>query len=375
MNTLESYVFRQALGPLLGVLGALSAVAILTQGLNQLDIIVNNRQSGFAFAWVTLLSVPQLISMILPLAVFFAVAYAINRMHTESETVVAYSAGVSYGRLAKPILRLSVLAALVHLAVTTVVQPASYREMRETIHAVRADVASSLVREGSFTFPADNLTLYARDRGGRGEMRDVMIHDARPREPITYTAREGAIALIDGKPAMVMRSGQIQRQRADGRLEVLDFDQYVLQLGDFFTASEDLVLKPSDRFLAELFFPDPTHFFDQRNIDRFLAEGHGRLAAPLLNPALALIALAGLLGGEFSRRGYARRLAYAAVAAILVRILALAIQSACVDDPALNPLQYALPILAIAGAGWVLLAASPGRPARRRAAYALQPAE
>ncbi|MBI1249947.1 MAG: LptF/LptG family permease [Alphaproteobacteria bacterium] len=375
MNKLEAYVFRQALGPLLAVLGALSAVAILTQGLSQLDIIVNNRQSGLAFAWVTLLTIPQLISMILPLAVFFAVAYAINRMHTESETVVAYAAGVSPTRLAKPIFILSVLAALLHLCVTTLIQPASYREMRETIHAVRADVASSLVREGAFTFPADNLTLYARSRGARGEMRDVMIHDARPREPLTYTAREGAIAMIDGKPAMVMRAGQIQRQRDDGRLEVLDFDQYVVQLGEFFTATDEFILKPSDRFLSELFFPDLTNFFDQRNIDRFLAEGHGRLSAPLLNPALALIAMAALLGGDFSRRGYLRRLGAAAILAVIVRVLALGVQSSAIDDPELNPLQYALPVLVMIAAGWALMSAHPRRPPKRAMGVSMQPAE
>src|SRR5215475_924904 len=103
MNTFSAYVFRQALGPLLAILGALAAVAILTQGLNQLDIIVTNRRAGFAFAYVTILALPQLISLIMPLAVFFAVLYALNRMHSESEIVTIYGAGMSRGRIARPI--------------------------------------------------------------------------------------------------------------------------------------------------------------------------------------------------------------------------------------------------------------------------------
>ena len=95
MNTVSAYVFRQALGPLLAILGALAAIAILTQGLNQLDIIVTNRRAGFAFAWVTILALPQLISLILPMAVFIAVVYALNRMQSESEIAVLYGAGVS----------------------------------------------------------------------------------------------------------------------------------------------------------------------------------------------------------------------------------------------------------------------------------------
>ncbi|MGE3251555.1 MAG: LptF/LptG family permease [Hyphomonadaceae bacterium] len=376
MNTLETYIFRQTLGPLLAILTALAAVAILTQGLDQLSMIATNRNSGFAFAWVTILALPQLISLILPLAIFFAVAYAINRMHSESETVVAYSAGVSHGRVAKPVLRLAIAAAVVHLATTTLIQPAAYREMRETLHEVRTDVAASLVREGTFTFPADNLTLYARSRGAGGEMRDMMIHDARPRLPITYTARRGIIAMVEGTPSVIMRDGQIQRQQNDGTVEVLDFDQYMLQLGDFLVASEDFFLKPSDRFLFELFRPDLTNFYDQRNVDRLLAEAHYRLASPLLDPALALIALAGLLGGDFSRRGYGRRLVIAGVLALVVRLTALAIQTAAADDPSLNPLQYAFPLLVCAAAGLVLLRAAPRRPPKRalRRAQALREA-
>lgn len=362
MNTFSAYVFRQALGPLLAILGALAAIAILTQGLNQLDVIITNRRAGFAFAWVTLLAIPQLISLILPLAVFFAVLYALNRMQTESEVAVAYAAGVSRGRLARPIMQLAVLAALVHLGVNTIIQPAALRERREVFYELRTDIASSLVREGSFTSPSENLTLYARERGGGGEMRDLLINDSRPEWPITYTARAGAVVMIDGAPAIVLRDGQVQRQTQDGVVDVLDFDRYTLQLGRFFEEPETFFLKPSDRYLYDLFFPDMTSHYDQRNVERFLAEGHARLSAPLLNIAMALIALTGVLVGEFSRRGYARRLMVAAACALVVRLAALAIQAAAIDDPRLNALQYVLPI----GVSLIAMIMLTGKSPRRK---------
>lgn len=364
MNTLAAYVFRQALGPLLGMLAGLAAIALLTQGLNQLDIIVSNRQSGFAFAWVTVLATPQLISLLLPLAVFFAVIFAINRMHSESETVVIYASGVSNGRLARPIMQLALLAATAHLGLNMLVQPAASREMRATIHDIRADVAASLVREGSFTFPSSDLTLYARDRGAGGQMRDLMIHDARVTPAVTYTARSGVVAMVEGQPAIVMRDGQVQRQKADGSLQVLDFYQYALKLEGVFDPGGDPNLKASDRFLIELFYPDRTQYFDQRNIDRFLAEAHYRLSSPLLNPALALIAL-GILVGEFRRQGYGRRIVIASVLALVVRLTALAIQAAAVDNPSLNPLQYAFPLGVCFIAGARLVIARPNRGPRR----------
>jgi len=362
MNTISAYVFRQALGPLLAILGALAAIAILTQGLNQLDIIITNRRAGLAFVWVTLLALPQLLSLILPMAVFIAVVYALNRMHSDSEVAVLFGAGVSRGRIARPIIQLAVLAALAHLAINVVVQPWSFKERRETFYALRTDIASSLIEEGSFTFPSEDLTLYARERGGGGELRDLLINDARPEHPITYTARAGAIVTLDGAPAIVMRDGQIQRQVEDGSVDVLDFDRYVLQLGRAFQETELFFLKASDRTLYELFFPDLTSHYDQDNIDRFLAEAHARLSAPLLNVALAMIALAGVLLGEFSRRGYGRRIMIAAAIALVVRLAALAAQAAATDDPELNVLQYALPVIAIMGA-WVAMG---GRAPRKR---------
>lgn len=362
MNTFSAYVFRQALGPLLAILGALAAIAILTQGLNQLDIIITNRRAGFAFAWVTILALPQLISLILPMAMFIAVVYALNRMQSESEIAVAYGAGVSRQRIARPILQLAVLATLAHLAINVVIQPAAFEERRNVLFSLKNDIASSLIEEGSFTFPAEGITLYARSRGGGGELRDLLINDARPDLPITYTARAGAIVTIDGAPAIVMRDGQVQRQSEEGSVDVLDFDRYVLQMGGVFEEPELFFLKASDRTLYQLFFPDLTAHYDQRNVEEFLAEGHARLSAPLLNIALAMIALVGVLVGEFSRQGYARRIMYASIWALLVRLVALGVSAAAADEPQLNPLQYGFPIAVILVAGVML----GGRSARRK---------
>jgi lipopolysaccharide export system permease protein len=142
--------------------GALAAIAILTQGLNQLDIIITNRRAGFAFAWVTILALPQLISLILPMAVFIAVVYALNRMQSESEIAVLYGAGVSRGRIARPIIQLAVLAAIRASRINVVVQPWSFKERARRFYDLRTDIASSFIEEGSFTFPAEGLTLYAR---------------------------------------------------------------------------------------------------------------------------------------------------------------------------------------------------------------------
>jgi len=77
------------------------------------------------------------------------------------------------------------------------------------------------------------------------------------------------------------------------------------------------------------------------------AEGHARLAAPLWNMALVLIALVFLLRGQHSKLGNGRKIAICAVTGFIFRLVGFAVASSAEGDPALNPLQYVIPLLVI----------------------------
>lgn len=372
MTALQYYVFRQVLKPLAAILAALTSIAILTQGLTQLEIIADQRSSGFTYLLITLLAVPQLLALILPLAVFFAVLYAINRLLTESELVVAFSAGMGHWQVIQPVFRLAILAGLVQLGLGLIVQPAAYREMREIVYQIRGDPAGFLVREGVFHSPVPGITIYTRATGPDGAMRDLLIEDARnPKGSVVYSARTGAAAIVEGELALIMRDGQILNSKEDGAVDVLDFDQYVLQFAEAVRDLDPLVMKPADRYLMQLLHPNMTSFYDQRMIDRFISEAHSRLAAPLLSPALAMIAMTFLLIGDFNRRGYSVRLAFASCTALGVVLVMLALQAAARETPALNALQYAMPVAVALFCGGFILSSRRGRRRRRAPAPVL----
>jgi len=68
---------------------------------------------------------------------------------------------------------------------------------------------------------------------------------------------------------------------------------------------------------------------------------------------MALLAIVAVLGGDFSRQGYSKRIGFATGAAALVLIVQLALQSEAANDPALNAVQWAVPLLVIASLSWV----------------------
>ena len=176
-------------------------------------------------------------------------------------------------------------------------------------------------------------------------MRGMLISDTRVAgSPVDYIAQIGSIIEIEGVPAIQMTNGQIQQLDAQGQLSILDFDDYVFDMTGFLAEDSDLILKPSDRFLYELFFPDLGDWNQNQNQDKYRAEAHTRLALPLLNLAMAAIAIIAVVGGNFSRRGYQKRIIIASVSATVLTILTLAIPPNAASTPELSALQYALPL-------------------------------
>jgi lipopolysaccharide export system permease protein len=345
MALIDRYLLKQLLGPTVMATLALAAVALLSQSLSALDIIVSQRQTALVFGKITLLAMPQLVSIVLPIALFVAALVALNRLHTEQEIVVCYAGGMSRARVIAPAMRLASIVALIALVMNLWIQPMAAREMRRTVFNVRTDLASTLVQEGEFTQPAPGLTVYAQEIDGQGAMRNLFIHQEKADGgATTYTADEGRMANRAGHPVLIMKKGSTQEFSETGVLQFLSFDEYVFDLGPLSNTSELVHYKPSDRYLHELFFPDLTQDWERGNRLDLLAEGHRRLATPLYNLAFMALALWAIIGGGFNRLGYGRRIAIAAAIAVFVRILGFAVEAACEDNAPLNVAQYLIPL-------------------------------
>lgn len=346
MRLIDRYLLRQLLGPTVLAVCALGAVALLSQSLNALDIIVTQRQSALVFLKVTLLAMPQLINIVLPIALFVAALVALNRLHTEQELVVCFAGGMSRSQLIAPAMRLGAMVALLALTMNLWIQPTASREMRQTLFAVRTDLAATLIREGEFSQPSPGLTVYAQSVDTNGLIHNLFIHQVRDDGgATTYTADQGRLIKRDGKPLLVMMKGSNQEFSASGVLNFLSFDEYIFDLSSLIASDELVHFKPSDRYLHELLFPDLTQDWEQRNRLKLMAEGHARLAGPLYNIAFMALAISAVIGGGFSRLGYGRRMAAFGGIAAGVRILGFIVQAACEDMAWINLLQYLVPVV------------------------------
>jgi len=356
---LSIYVLGQMIGPTVLFALLLTAVIWLTQSLRLLDLVINRGQSAPTFIYLTLLIVPSLLVIILPIAYFAGTLFALNKLNSDSELVVMSAAGFSRAQIAVPVL----LAAAITMALTYLcglyLMPAGQRAMKDKVVDIRADIGAALLNEGEFNTPADGLTVFIRELNSDGTTRGVMVHDNRNKKtPVTYLAVRGQLAQTPAGARLIMFDGTVEESaHAGGQLTVLKFQRDVFDLDQFAGPARATYRATSERYLPELFQPNPK--LPQKLRNAYIAEGHTRLSQPLYCIAFAMIALAAVLRGRRARGANALRLALAALAAAVVRIAGYGVQGLAVSTPSLLFLFYVIPILGAAIALVVLSGTNP----------------
>jgi lipopolysaccharide export system permease protein len=306
------YMTRQLVWPLFFIALAMAGVIWLTQSLRFVDLILNRGLPAHTFFYLAILVLPMVMSVLLPVSLFIAVVFSYTKMTMDSELVVLQACGMSHSNLAKPALAVTVGVVFLCYLLNLYLMPLAYREFKDLQFSIRHNYSSVLLQEGAFNTVADGVTVYVRERHNDGELFGILVHDERdPEKPVTMMAERGALVQAAGGPRVVMITGNRQVvERTHERLSILYFDRYTVDFNTVDPTEEERWREPRERFVQELFSPGDSPD-DQRNIAIMRAEGHQRIASPLLAIAFAMIGLAALLAGEFNRRGQVRRILWA----------------------------------------------------------------
>jgi lipopolysaccharide export system permease protein len=348
MTLVERYIFRIAFSAFLACLVGLTVVIWITQALRELDLITGKGQTFFVFLMVTGLSLPALVTVIAPVALFIAVIYALNRLNGDSELIVMSAAGMHPLRLMRPFATLSALVCTLVAVTTLYLMPASFQELRDLITRIRADFVANLVKEGQFTTLDAGVTFHYRERQGDALMGIFMQDKREPDRVIVYLAERGRTVDVEGQSFLVLDNGSIHRQQPGSRdSSIVAFDRYALNLSALTPDNADVVYKPRERSTTALMFPDKSEFYYQFQEGRFRAELHDRLSSWLYPLAMMLIAFAALGDPRTTRQGRGAAVLGAVIAVVLLRVAGFAASSALVRTPAAVILVYGAPLLAI----------------------------
>ena len=352
---------RYLLSQLLALFGFFSLVLVAIYWVNRavglFDQLMSDGQTALVFLEFTLLTLPNVIKLVLPISAFVAALYAGNRLMQDSEFVVMQATGFSSARLARPVLFFGLIAALMMLVLTNWLVPLSRTEMRDRSAEMAENITSQFLRDGEFMHPAKGLTLYIRAITPQGELRDFLLDDARrPERPTLYLAHSAVLVRGDAGPKLLLVDGQAQElDRSTGRLAVTRFDDFTIDIGAMLTRSVTRGGNVDELTTAQLIRADAAA--QERtglSVAQLQLEGHNRLAQPFLAAAAALAGFSCLLVGSFSRFGPWRQILGAIFLGIAVQLVNTWSTAWAGAAAGRWPMAYAAPVLGLLLSGLLI---------------------
>lgn len=321
IKILNRYVFNQLAFTTFFITVVLTAALWLTQSLRFVDIVICRGFSMTIFFKMIIFLIPDLISIVLPISTLIAILFTYNRLLTDSELIVMRASGMSNFALSLPAFSFSVVIVTFLYAINLYFLPISFQKFKDMEYEIRNNLTTYLVQPGEFT-TLKGITIYVRERRRTGELRGILLHDARNQEaPFTLVAEQGLITENpDGLGITLFNGNRQQLDSKTGKPNILLFDNYTLDLSVIPEERIERKRKPYERFLGDLLNPD-VGIETPTMIKKLFAEAHQRLIIPLTVFCFTGIALAFFLQGDHNRRGRTKKIILATVSCGLLEIL------------------------------------------------------
>ena len=347
MTKLDRYILLQ----LLVMFGFFALILVSVFWINNIiklfDRLITDGHSTKIVLEFTILSLPDVIRNVLPLATFGAAVFVTNRLSAESELTVLQATGFSPWRLAWPVFFFGLITSILMTAVTHYLVPSSLQQLRDRESKNSDNLYARLLRPGTFLHPADGITLYIRDISMDGRLNDILLSDRRDLErSYIYTAKAAyllrdslgtTLAMVDGQAQALSRQSQL--------LSITSFADLSYDISTLIepnaARNRDLKQIPTSELIRR---PQQIAQETGRSPGSIRLETHGRFHQPLLCLVTSLIGFAVLLSANFSRFGIGRQILIAISLLVFIKLT----QSAVIDhvrsDPSLWPFVY-LPTL------------------------------
>ncbi|MDB5593221.1 MAG: export transporter permease LptF [Hyphomicrobiales bacterium] len=346
MSIVEGYIFRTSLVAFLAALGLLTGIVWLTQALRQVDLLATKGQTLLIFLAVTGLTIPSLVMVIAPIALFIAVIYTLNKLNSDSELIVMSASGMSPSKLLRPFAVLTVLATLLVAGTSLWAMPASFLEITSLFTKIRADMLTRVVREGQFVTLDKGFIFHYREKGANGGLFGLFIQDRRdPAHISTYIAEAGRTIESGAQNYLVLEKGSVQRQSSDSRdPAIVVFERYAIDLAQFAHDADGAPLRPRERSTWDLINRDPADEYVKNNEGRFRQELHDRFVNPLYAIVFGMVAFAALAQPKTTRQGRGASVAVAILIVLVLRVAGFGASALLVKFQAALFLAYGAPL-------------------------------
>lgn len=306
MKLINNYISKNIAYPTFSIIMILSAIILLTQSLKYIDLVVTHGISSLDFLYLSILLLPSLLFIIIPICLFIAILYSLNKLNSHRELNILKGFGISDFKIAKPVLKIALIVTVFHYFVTLYWMPEVNHKFKNLMMHVKEGYITFFLQEKVFSHPTNDLTFYIKNKISNNQFENIFFQDKNKGTPITIVAKSGKIVKKDNKIFLNLIDGNRQELNNDGELSILNFDTLLWQLSSNNTSDRDRTIGIQEKHLPELLFNNLQK--DSSLKKKMFAEANQRLILPFYNIILTLLAIFSLLKGEFNRSGKTRRM-------------------------------------------------------------------
>jgi lipopolysaccharide export system permease protein len=308
-SLINRYLFRELIAPTLICLLVFTLVLLAGRLVQLAELVIGK---GVALADVLQLLgtlLPPLLVVIVPLAFLMGIMLGFGRLSSDNEVVALKASGVGLSAMAKPVLLLAIICAVLTLLISFWAAPWGKRAFRATLFAITSKQASIGLQPQLFLKQFSNLVLYANDLNPRsGEMSGVFIVEQQPESQLLIFAETGRMHSDPLQQAVTLQlhNGVIHRQKAANQgddYQVIGFASYEIRPDVSKALSAEAAARKVSR--KEMGMAELWRIASGESDTNRAARGelHRRLCAPLAPLLFALLAVPFSTYSQRSGRG------------------------------------------------------------------------
>ena len=332
---------------------SLLSILWLLQTINIIELLINKGVGFSNFVYLTVLSVPLWMTIILPVSALLATIMVLNRFRQDREIFAMRSAGMSNFKIIQGPVTVGVIFTILLYINSAVILPMSFSLYKNIFWELRTASPIVVLQEGVFTDITKGLTIFIEKRNSRYSFSGIFVHDKRKDgKTIEIIAESGSIDLSVEPPKLVFYNGRRSESVADNkRATVLNFDSYYLELiGDF--QQNNIRARDYNEMSINALLTDKSSI--PRHTREMRAEGHHRLASPLLSITMIIIGAAAVLNRQYIRASSWKVICIGTLAATLNLIAVIVLRTLLVKYPDLYPALYVITIAPIGIGLWIM---------------------
>ena len=279
----------------------LGLIVWVIQAVNYMDFITEDGHSLSIYFKYTLLSLPKILSRILPFIFSISVFYNLVKLENNNELLVYWTYGVTKLKFINILFTFSLLFLLIQVLLNILIVPLTLDKGRDYIKKSDLEFFPSLIKEKKFIDTVSDLTIFVDKINNKGELVNIFLKDQiKDKESQIIHSKKGILKKQNGQNFLVLLDGEFINN-VNGKITTFNFKKTNFNLSKYSTKTttyrkiQEVKIQVLINCLKKIYFGEEYREIkdfvcNQDSLKNIKQETLKRIFKPLYIPVICLVA-------------------------------------------------------------------------------------